>query len=364
MRVLVLIEQSAPSRYWEAALPLLTRKGIEVHFATVRARGPLSDALEQEGIPVTAFGARSAKGYPAVAFKLSGFLIREKVDIVHACESIPAAISGIVRPFAGGIRLFHRQHNACPQNTKLFHDLANKMSDFMMACSGSTMRYACEIDGFPESRAKVAYNGIVPLRNVSQDETGQIKSSFDIPSHAKIVSIVARLRNEKGHLTLFEAAVKTAAKLPVPLHVIVVGTGYYESEIRDAASLSSGIKVHFAGHHEDIAPWFAVADLAAMPSYSEPFGLVAVEAMSSGRPLVASGVDGLLEVVEDGVSGILVPPKDADALSDAMLSLFKSPDISATIAANAQKRVEEKFTMERMVDGWIDCYNWALQRQG
>jgi glycosyltransferase involved in cell wall biosynthesis len=82
--------------------------------------------------------------------------------------------------------------------------------------------------------------------------------------------------------------------------------------------------------------------------------------MSSGRPLIASGVDGLLEVIEDGTSGLLVPPGDPEALAASITRLLEDPALYERIAVGGIQRVADRFTMECMVDGWIDCYNWAL----
>ncbi|CAN5583187.1 N/A [soil metagenome] len=363
MKVLVLIEHGAPSRYWEAALPLLRSKGIDASFATVRDLGPLSSALEERDVPVTSFDAVTSRDYPAAAWRLSKFLSAEKFDIVHACESIPASISG-VSSYLGrnAVRLFHRQHNACPQRTRLFHNLANKTSDFMMTCSASTKDYAAEVDGFDREKISVAYNGINELRAVMDDDLGEIRKDLGISGGSKVISIVGRLDLEKGHPTLFKAAENVAASLNEDLHIVVAGRGSQEENLRELAASLKRVTVHFTGFHDDVAPWFLVGDIIVMPSTSEPFGLVAAEAMSSGRPLIACGVDGLLEVVEDEVSGLLVPPDDDESLARAMLRVFQSTELATRLVTGGQKRVRDSFSMESMVDGWIACYSSILER--
>jgi len=362
MKVLILTEPSIPNKYWEAALPLLRVKGIDAHFATVRRAAPLRAELEANGVPVMAFAAKSSVDYPMVTLNLARFVRKEAFDIVHASESIPAAISGISSFIARApIRLFHRHHNSCAEGTKLFYNIANRTSDFMMTVSSSTKAFAHKVDGFDEDKIQVAYNGIEQLRKVESDEVRKLRNDLGISENARVISIVARLTSEKGHMTLFEAARIAADSLAEPLHIVVTGSGYYEAELRQAASQYSAFIVHFVGHREDIAPWYVLGDIVAVPSYSEPFGLVAAEAMSCKKPLIASGVDGLLEVVEDGVSGILVPPKNDKALADAILKVLKSSELANRLIENGQKRVREKFTTEKMVDGWINCYSNAVK---
>lgn len=340
---------------------MLSEKGVEVHFITLRSPGPLSEALCSRNVQVGSLNANRSIVYWSAAVQLASKIRQGHYDVVHACESIPASIAAITRYLAPGPKfIFHRHHNANPQKTRVYHELANRLSDRLMTCSAFTKDHAIRVDGIPKDRIKVAYNGIIPLRDVQPAEIREIRGKLGIPPNAKVISIVARLSEEKGHLTLIKAAEITARSIPEPVHLVITGDGHFESEIRKSAEKAVNITVHFTGRQDDVAPWFAVGDVIAMPSYTEAFGLSAVEAMSSGRPLVASGVGGLLEVVEDRVSGLLVPPKDPGALSEAIFRLLNSNDLSRSLAEGGRKRVTERFTLEKMVDGWIDCYNWAL----
>ena len=123
-----------------------------------------------------------------------------------------------------------------------------------------------------------------------------------------------------------------------------------------------GVKVHFVGNQDDVARWYSAADVVAVPSYTESFGLVAVEAMVCAKPLVASNIEGLAEIVEDGVNGLLFPPGNAAELANAILRLIRSPEYSRELGENAKRTVLDRFTLERMIDGWIDCYRRILGR--
>jgi len=361
MKVLILIEVAAPSRYWSAAIPLLRDKGIDVQLAVLRSPGPLTEELTAKGIKAVTFGAKTSRNYIGAAIELAMLTRRERIDIVHASESIPATVSGFSRFFGGkGVRLFHRHHTVCPENSKFFNGYANRTADLVMACSKAAMDHAIRFDGVDADRACVAYNGIVPLSSVGSEEVVELKNSLGISANEKVISIVGRLREEKGHLTLFEAAELVAERLGRPVHVVVTGSGYYEDVLKAAAAKLENVKVHFSGHREEIGPWFAIGNLVAVPSYIEPFGLVAAEAMSLGLPVIASDVGGLAEIVEDGISGILAPPKNANALAAAIENVLNDPELACELGENGRRRVLEKFTMEKMVDRWIECYQLAL----
>jgi glycosyltransferase involved in cell wall biosynthesis len=115
------------------------------------------------------------------------------------------------------------------------------------------------------------------------------------------------------------------------------------------------------GFQKDLSSWFALADVVVMPSLFEAFGLVAVEAFAASRPLVASDVGGLREVVRDG-SGTLVPPGEPRALAQAVIEVLSSPQKALTMATAGYRRFERHFTVDAMVKGWTEFYDHALRR--
>jgi glycosyltransferase involved in cell wall biosynthesis len=362
MKVLVVVEQSVPSRYWEASLPLLRENGVDAALATVRCSGELHSNLKNQGIPTFALDAETGRDYLSAAGRLSHLVRAQTFDVIHACESIPAFVTG-VSAFWGhpARRIFNRQHNVASGKQRLLSFLGSQMSHLVMPVSRSSGEAAQKYDWVKAEKIKVAYSGIKEMRAVTDDEINQIRSELGIPQNGKVISMVAHLREEKGHLTLFEAGEIVASKTDSPLHVVLAGTGDFEPRLRQAAAESANVTTHFVGHQTDVALWFSVGDVVAMPSHHEAFGLSAVEAMSCGRPLVASNVGGLAEIVENGKSGILFEPEDSEELADELLRVLASPELAANLGENARKRVHENFTMETMVQGWIDCYESVLR---
>ena len=121
--------------------------------------------------------------------------------------------------------------------------------------------------------------------------------------------------------------------------------------------------VQMLGH----VPWQKLADLYrhagvfVMPSHYETFGISVIEAMAFGLPVVATHVGGLPEVVEDGVTGILVPPKDSKALAEALLQLLRDPDLSARMGQAGRERVRSEFTVDRIVSQTLDVYKSVVR---
>jgi len=163
------------------------------------------------------------------------------------------------------------------------------------------------------------------------------------------VGVVARLEPEKGHPTLLQAWPAVLRAVPnAALLVVGEGSRYAELE-RLAASLRIAHRVVFTGRRDDVPSVTAALDVAVLPSYREAQGLSILEAMALSRPVVASRVGGIPEVIEDGVSGLLVPPRDPEALAGAIIRLLKDHPYADMIGRAGHDVVHERFCIGLMV---------------
>ena len=144
---------------------------------------------------------------------------------------------------------------------------------------------------------------------------------------SQIVGVVARLEPEKGHPTLLEAWPLSSARCP-DAYLLIVGEGSRREALEaQARELRIAHRVVFTGRRDDVPAVTAALDVAVLPSYREAQGLSILEAMALSRPVVASNVGGIPEMIEDGVTGLLVPPHDADALAAAIVRLLTRPPV-------------------------------------
>jgi glycosyltransferase involved in cell wall biosynthesis len=187
---------------------------------------------------------------------------------------------------------------------------------------------------------------------------------YDIPADAPIVGVVARLEPEKGHPTLLEAwpAVRTA----VPdARLLIVGEGS-QRELLEVQAASLGLldgaapAVVFTGRRDDVPAVTAALDVAVLPSYREAQGLSILEAMALSRPVVASAVGGIPEMIDDGRTGLLVPPKDAAALAGALTRLLRDPVEAERLGRAGHDLVHERFCVEQMVRAVETIYDDAV----
>jgi glycosyltransferase involved in cell wall biosynthesis len=176
----------------------------------------------------------------------------------------------------------------------------------------------------------------------------------------RTVITVANLRAEKSHETLIAAAALLAAGFP-GVQFQVVGDGPRRAEL-EALVRASGLErsVVFLGHREDVARLLSEADLFVLPSRSEAFPNGAIEAMAAGLPVVASAVGGLLDLIEPGRNGLLVPPRDAEALAGVLAQLFTNPAQARQLGEAAQAHVRQRYSFERMVASFEELYTTDL----
>lgn len=173
----------------------------------------------------------------------------------------------------------------------------------------------------------------------------------------RIVGIVGRLEPSKGQVTFLRAAAEVARVRPDVRFVVVGGAilgweGSYPKDLRAlAADLGLDDRTHFAGHQDDVAPWFDACDVVVHAAHDEPFGLVLVEAMALAKPLVAADAGGPRDIVEHGVSGLLVPPRDERALAAAVERLLADAALAARLSAGAELR-GWAFDEQRMADAF------------
>ncbi len=146
----------------------------------------------------------------------------------------------------------------------------------------------------------------------------------------------------------------------VPIRIVVTGSGPEERNLRRlSTSLELDEHVTFVDDGTSMEAYLSAIDIFCLPSLQQGFGVIMLEAMALGRPAIASGVGGVLSIIEDNKTGLIVPPSDSRALADRMLELLNDPERARKIAIAGQNLVEDRFTVDRMVDETITLYNDA-----
>ena len=191
---------------------------------------------------------------------------------------------------------------------------------------------------------------------------GHPPADLEIPPGAPIVTYVANLREDKGHLCLVEAVRAVAAEFP-EVRFLFIGRENAEAVPVRRRIRELGLERHIllTGSRRDVAGILGASSLAAHPGEQEGLSNAILEAMAAGIPVVASGVGGNPEAVEDGETGRLVPPGDPAALASAILDLLRDPDRAVAMGRAGRERARERFSLEGMVTAVEETYLELLE---
>lgn len=213
-----------------------------------------------------------------------------------------------------------------------------------------------------------AAQGILEQEGVARESIAVLPNGLDPTAFAerqprtggRTLITVANLRPEKSHETLIAAAAMLVRDFPA-LRVRFVGSGPRRAEL-EALTAAQGLSAHveFLGHRDDVPALLAEADLFVLPSRSEAFPNGVIEAMAAGLPVVASAVGGLLDLIDDGRTGRLVPPGRPDALAAAVRSLLEHPAQADAMGAAARAAVLQQYSFDRMVASFEQLYLSSL----
>jgi len=203
-------------------------------------------------------------------------------------------------------------------------------------------------DGLPAERIRIVYEGVKD--RAPQTGGREALRAVGIPAQALVVGNVAALTDHKDHATLLAAAAKVVARLP-EARFVILGEGELRLALEaQVAQLGLGAYCQFLGFRTDLDLLLPAFDVFCLSSHMEGLGTSLLDAMCFGRPIVATAAGGIPEAVEDGRSGALVPPRDADALAGALVDLLTSPERRAAYGAAGRRLFEQRFTDARMVE--------------
>ena len=256
----------------------------------------------------------------------------------------------LLQPFEG---MRPPPRNPGTLKTRIIGGLARRRLGSVAAISEYVRRHARRDLNLPDERVVTIYNGVDVTR------FGPTPSSRPDGGVFTILTI-AHLIPEKGVHFLVRAFARLNSE---SARLVVVGDGQDREKLH-ALSVELGIsqRVEFCGLRDDAEQLLSDADIFVHPAvWGEGFGLTIAEAMASGRPVVASRVGAIPELIEDGVSGLLVPPGNIEALCAAIERLIEDPELRRQLATRARKRVEERFSLDRCVEahaGWCEQQRW------
>lgn len=323
------------------------------------------------GVP---FHQLDIAGSPSLTalLKLRRLLRQESFDILHCHGARAASYGRAVAGLLGGgrprvvytIHGFAAPHYSLPRRTILLwiERALTPVTDAVICVSGAERQDFLGAGFGPPERLHLVRHGIDAgrFRDVVVDTAAQ-RAALDVPADAPLVTTICRLYRPRDFDTLLSGFAMVRAEFP-NAHLLIVGDGPYRQRIESHISeLSLVPYVTLAGFRRDIPEVLAVSDIFVLSTALwEALGLTILEAMASQVPVVASDVGGIKEAVSHQETGIVVPPRDPGALSEALLDLLANEQKAKVMGQNGRRRVEQLFTLHRMTRETMAIYEGLM----
>lgn len=286
---------------------------------------------------------------------LTAYLAEVRADVIHnhmfraetvgTRAALALAEVGHRRPYV--VSTIHSSRIRSEEDRQHLRDLTPYM-DQLIAVS-KAIEHKLRDEERITAPVRLIYNGVDLSRYDRQEPCCTLPEEYGLEPGSQLVGVVARLEPEKGHPTLLEAWPEVLRSCPHS-YLLIVGEGsrreLLEAQVRD---LRIAHRVVFTGRRDDIPAVTAALDVAVLPSYREAQGLTILEAMALSRPVVASDVGGIPEMITDGVTGLLVPPHDVTALASAIIRLLRDHPYADTLGRAGHDLVHDRFCIELMV---------------
>jgi len=362
IRVLHLVESRDTSGFFRQLARFADRSRFEVSVATLKPiDAGFAEALRSDGVPHFSLGCASRISYPLGLLRLALRLRGRAIDVLHTHLFDPSVVGLAAGRLARTrtrvlTRHYSDYHTRIDKSLHVRLDrIATRLSHAVIAVSSHTAEHLVLAEGAPRPKVRTILNGVDFARLAASPPEVLTRLRAELAADGEpLLLMPARLHPEKGHTFLFQALEQLGEAAPL---VLLAGDGpfrrAYEAEVA-----ARGIQAHvrFLGFRQDLPDLMSLADGVVLPSVAEAFGLVLVEALYLGTPVVATRVGGVSEIVTDGVDGLLVPPGDAAALALAMRRLGGEPGLRSRLAGAGRARMEGSFDFRAMLRAYEALY--------
>jgi glycosyltransferase involved in cell wall biosynthesis len=314
----------------------------------------------EEGLELVALAPKTEMDLSA-AWRLARLIKRLQPDVIHAHDPHAVAMAALARSMNTGptrpVLIAARRVD--------FHLKGNALSRWKyrqvdrFVCASEAIRHMLLEDGVPTERAVTVYEGI-DLDRAAAAPPAELRADFWLPHDAPLVGNVAALVPHKGQKHLIDAAALVIRKVP-DARFIIAGEGELRSALeRQIKDRHLEKHVFLAGFRPDILSVHKAFDLFVMSSVTEGLGSSLLDAMACEKAIVATTAGGIAEAVVDRETGLLVPPRDHEAMARAIVALLTDERARRALASAGLRRVRERFSVERMVRDTLRVYDQTI----
>jgi glycosyltransferase involved in cell wall biosynthesis len=321
-------------------------------------KGILASKLAQLGIRTNIIEEKD-HNIASIIINIYKLLKKQNIDIIHA--------HGYKENLAGGIaakllhtKLVRTHHGKGMLEVSLVHTVIERVNESLLTNKlisvSSELKEYLVTHKFSKNKIRVILNGVIAGPFQKLDDEQELKNHLRIRDDCTVIVTVGRLVSVKGHKYLLQGA-KQIVKKNSKVIFLIVGDGPLLAEMKSLSHFL-GIEDHvrFTGFCPDPIPQLKLADIFIMTSLHEGIPMALLEAMSLNKPIIATGVGGIPEIISNGYNGLLIPPGDSGAIADACLKLMTDVEMRSCLAKNAFNDVQNKYSLKITERATLNLY--------
>jgi glycosyltransferase involved in cell wall biosynthesis len=318
---------------------------------------------EAEALGIRVFSRKIRQPWDLGAIRQIRQLIEELgVEVLHTHSSVDSWAGALAARWSGRPVLVRTRHISVPVKNPRFNRLYY-FPDAIITAGGHIRRDLLRTHKLPAERVVSIPTGVEMAFFSPQSANRELKKSLGLAEDARVISLVAVLRTQKRHEIVIAAARQVIAAFP-QARFLFVGEGPGRERIRKAIA-DQGLEAFFilTGHRTDIPEILALTDVGVISSSAEGVPQFLLQALAMAKPVVATRVGGIPEIITSDVNGVLIPPEDPQALAEALLGLLGDPVLGERLGAEGRKLVEGEHTLERMGEKVLDVYRRVWRKK-
>jgi len=372
LRVLHISDIEAPSYYFNNLCDFTDNSEIRFYSITFASRAGFVEELEKRGVPSYALNAMNRRQYPYAARRIWKRIKEDNVDIVHLHLLVPTFIGLVVAKLCGRKVVVTRHHSDAVHQIQnrvkrkfylSIENYINRHADHLIAPSRMVRDILVEQEGVPATRVSLIPYGQTVDRfdAITPEIVARTKEQLRMNGQMVLVCN-SRLYERKGHIYLFEA-LAPLIRQGLNATLFLIGRGGHQARLEQLAE-QMGLKNHvqFLGWRNDALAIMAAADIIVHPSLEDALSQALIESLMLGRPIIASDISGVRDILDEGKYGVIVPPADAGALRRALENTILDIDKARERASPGRNHIVEYMNARVVARAYTECYKkvWSL----
>ncbi len=328
------------------------------HWVALAAHPDSSIAKRAQDAGILFYPLRTNKALlPFEIMRLAAWLKANRVELVNTHSSNDGWLAGIAARLAG-CTLIRSRHIEVDYPNRFVSGMAfRSLPRYVITTSQLIANRLVEELGVLPERVSCISTGI-DLAKFNPALKGNLREELGVAPDVALVGMISVLRSWKGHATFLDAAVQLLKSSKRPVHFVIAGDGPGRQELTDKIAKDPWKgHVTLLGHRSDVPNVLAALDVLVLPSFAhEGIPQIILQAQAMARAVVATTVGGIPEVVEDNVTGLLVPPRNPEALAEKIQTLLDNPDLRTRLGKAALAKIEAQHSVDAMGEGLLKLY--------